>query len=207
MDNAGHCIGNSQPLYHEITGKLTEIESVLAKDVTALQRQDIGVLNDFEAVSKGLADIETLASTYFLNCVLSEYTECSRTISRSVHRLSVKGQGALIVIEKKDPVDSYLTGGIPVNAKVSSPLLESVFYPDSPLGKGAALIRSGRMVSAANDLLLPDRMYWDWMFDYREAAAIGLTQRCDALVLLVYENGDTSFSIHGNLYPFTRSGR
>ncbi|MBO9600460.1 MAG: diadenylate cyclase, partial [Cohnella sp.] len=69
----------------------------------------------------------------------------------------------------------------------------------------AVLIRSDSIVSASNALPTTQVVYWNRTFDVRESAAVGLSERCDALVLVVSDKGSTSFSIGGNLYPFSAS--
>lgn len=204
METHRLCIGNSKPLYLDITKKLSVIEEILNLTIIKLEQDDIEILNDFEEISKSLGDLETIISTYLLNCLLSEYTDSSKQVSNSIHKLSSKKQGALIVIEKDDPVLPYISDGTPINAQISSALLESIFQEESTLKNGAVLIKSNLIVSAANKLPLTEQIFWDRMFDYREISAIGLSERCDALILLIYENGTTSFSLDGNIYPFSR---
>ncbi len=164
---------------------------------------DISILNEVQKVSEELSELESTASTFFLHSLLSDYTNCTQEISRTIRKLSLKGQGALIVIEKNDPVSPHISGGTPLHARISTQLLESIFNPESQIHSGAVVIQSDSIVSASNVLPATEVVYWNRMFDSREVAAVGLTERCDALVLVVGDKGSTSFSIGGKLYPFS----
>jgi len=201
--NKKYCQDNPALLHSEMTKQLNHIAEILRHGISSLEQNDIQVLNDLEQISKDFADLETLVSTYFLNCLLTEYTKSSKELSRAVHRLSLKGQQALIVLEKNDPVAPFTNGGTSINAQISSPLLESIFHPGSKLHEGAVLIKSDTVISAGNALPLSQQIFWDRLFDHNEASAVGLSERCDALILLVSAKGATSFCLNGNLYPFS----
>lgn len=138
-----------------------------------------------------------------MNSLLSEYTNFTHEISRAIHKLSIKGHSALIVIEKSDPVAPHIDEGTPIHARISSPLLESIFNPESQLHNGAVYIKEDSIISASNVLPTSKEIFWNRMFDVREMSAVGLSERCDALILIVSEMGSSSFCIGGNLYPFT----
>lgn len=82
------------------------------------------------------------------------YTGKYLDLSKAVQHLAKRRQGALIVVEREDPLDLLLQAGIPIEATMSHSLLESIFYPGSPLHDGAVLIRQNHIVSAANVLPL-----------------------------------------------------
>ncbi|GIO29173.1 MULTISPECIES: diadenylate cyclase [Paenibacillus] len=198
-----NCQNDPTLLHEEMTKQLHHIAGMLQDSISAFGQNDIRILNDLEEISKEFAELETLVSTYFLNCLLSEYTSSSSELSRAVHRMSLKGQEALIVLEKSDPVAPYIKGGTAINAQISSPLLESIFHPGSRLQSGAVLIQADKVVSAGNMLPVTEQIFWDRLFDINEASAVGLSERCDALILLVSGKGATSFCLDGNIYPFS----
>ncbi|KIL35530.1 hypothetical protein SD71_12775 [Cohnella kolymensis] len=197
------CESDFTHLRTEMTKKLAVIAKKLEHDILTIDQNNIQILNDIEEISKGLADLESRTSTYFLNCLLAEYTEYSAELSRTIHKLSLNRHGALIVIEKNDPVSPLINGGTSIQARVSSQLLESIFHPESPLHKGAVLLQSDLIISAANQLPFTQQIFWDRSFDPREMAAVGLSEQCDALILLVSDKGSTSFCVGGRLYPFS----
>ena len=198
-------IENFPQLQVELTKNLSRLAQSIENIMATIGENDISILSEVQKVSEDLLELESTASTYFLHSLLSEYTCFTQEISRTIRKLSLKGHGALIVIEKNDPVSPHLTGGTPLHARVSSQLLESIFNPESQIHSGAVLIQSDSIVSASNVLPTSQVVYWNRVFDVRELAAVGLSERCDALVLVVTDSGSTTFSIGGNLYPFSAS--
>ncbi|MWV42345.1 hypothetical protein GRF59_01765 [Paenibacillus sp. HJL G12] len=198
-----YCTGDYPLLRNDLTDKLAHISTILEQDIATLEQNEIQILNDIEEISKGLSELESITSTYFLNCLLAEYSDHSKEISRSIHKMSLKGQQALIVIEKNDPVAPLIKDGTPINAKISSQLIESIFHPESPLSQGAILIQSDMVVSASNVLPVSSQIFWDRFFDIRELSALGLSELCDALILLISKDKSTLFCLNGTMFPFS----
>jgi len=164
--------------------------------------EDDCLLGEFENVKKSFLRIESSAATFYLNCYLSPFIERYMDLSLTIQTLSDRRHGALIAVERGDPLDPYLQPGIPVGAPITHSLLESIFYPGSPLHDGAVLIRSNQIVSARHVLPLTETQGNDRITGTRHRAAVGLTERCDAVVLVVSEeSGKASFSSKGQLYP------
>jgi DNA integrity scanning protein DisA with diadenylate cyclase activity len=108
------------------------------------------------------------------------------------------------VIEQTDNLDVYLRGGVIIDAVVSAPILESIFYPGSQLHDGAVFIRDTRVIKAG--CLLPFAPTPSGLealgLGARHQAAIGLSQVSDALVIVVSEEkGWISLALRGRLYP------
>jgi DNA integrity scanning protein DisA with diadenylate cyclase activity len=160
------------------------------------------LLGDFEKIKKNFMHIESSAATFYLNCYLSPYIERYMDLSLTIQSLSDRRHGALIAVERCDPLDGLLQPGIPIGAPITHSLLESIFYPGSPLHDGAVLIKSNQIVSAKNILPLTDIQGNDRITGTRHRAAVGLTERSDAIVLVVSEEtGKASFASKGQLYP------
>lgn len=189
----------------EMNEKLTEIEKKVDQTIATLSHNDIRIIDIVQKLSRELLDLETTTSTYLLNRMLSKYTKCSTELSLAIHKLSRKRQGALIIIEANDSVTPFIHGGIPINAVITSQLLESIFQPESLLQDGAVLIQSDLLVSASNTLPLTEQIFWDRAADIRELSAIGLSEKCDALIIVITDAGTTYFSLEGSLFPFTAS--
>ena len=188
----------------EMAKKLDQIAETLKVRIISFEPNPILNLHEIERISKELYDLESTASTYFLNSILSSYTEHSSEISRAIHHLRAKRHGALIVIEKNDPVTPLISGGTSVNARISSQLLESIFNPESQLNSGAVLIKSDMIISADNKLPYTNQIFWERSFDAHEVSAVGLSEQCDALILLVSDKErSTSFCLGGEIYPFS----
>ena len=105
--------------------------------------------------------------------------------------------GALIIFERIDVVSELITGGIVLEGEPSSEILVSVFQKESPLHDGALLIRKGRVAKAACYLPLSsaEGLPKDW--GTRHRAALGLSERCDAWVVVVSEERGEISLAHG----------
>lgn len=95
--------------------------------------------------------------------------------------------GALCVIVREDSVNELVSGGVRLNAELSTELLEAIFRKESPLHDGAVII-DGKQILRANGLLpLSTRNDLPLMYGTRHRAAMGLAERCDAMVVVVSE--------------------
>ncbi|WP_274362345.1 sporulation-specific diadenylate cyclase CdaS [Paenibacillus thermotolerans] len=192
------------PLKEELKEKLKSLGEEVDHIANVLDREETCLLNDFEQLKRKCGEVESLASTFYLKCYLSSFTEKYAEIAASVRNLSERRHGALLAVQRSEPLDPFVTPGIPVNASLTHSLLESIFVPGSPLHDGAVLIQQNIITSATNVLPLSQRVTGQKKLGTRHRAALGLTERCDALVIVVSEEtGQASFSIHGNMYPFT----
>ncbi len=109
--------------------------------------------------------------------------------------------GALIVLEQEVGLKNFSDRGTQVNAKVSEPLLLSIFHPTSPLHDGAVIINNKGNLTAAQ-CILPVSMNsrLSKSLGTRHRAAIGLTEETDAAVLVVSEERmEISLSYKGQL--------
>lgn len=95
--------------------------------------------------------------------------------------------GALIVIERNNNLDIVANSGDVMNIAVTQPIIESIFFKNSPLHDGAIIISSNIIkatrviLPVSNDTNIPQR------FGLRHRAAIGITERTDALAIVVSE--------------------
>jgi diadenylate cyclase len=121
---------------------------------------------------------------------------------QSIAHLSERKHGALIVVQRQDTLSSLLSHGTMIQAKFSGSLLESIFYPGSPLHDGAVLIQDDKIVSAAHVLPLSNKeVEDDQKLGTRHRAALGLSELSDAIVIVVSEEtGRASFALNGRLY-------
>jgi diadenylate cyclase len=114
--------------------------------------------------------------------------------------LSSKHIGALIVIEREEGLDDLLATGVQLDAAVSSELLNTLFYPGTALHDGAVIIRGDRVVAAGCVLPLTDRPGIGSDIHTRHRAAIGVSERSDAIVIVVSEEtGAISLGTEGRL--------
>ena len=114
-------------------------------------------------------------------------SESSDVIARTLADLAKSKTGALIVIRGKDPLERHITGGIPLDGKVSGPLLRSIFDTHSPGHDGAVLVEDGQITRFAAHLPLSKDLSQTANAGTRHSAALGLAELCDALCLVVSE--------------------
>ena len=107
-------------------------------------------------------------------------------VAETAFVLAARRKGALIAIPRRDWVGDFITGGTPVDARLSSALLEAVFTSTSPLHDGAVLISNDRLLRAGVVLPLAADT-GDPRHGTRHRAALGLATVCDALVVCASE--------------------
>lgn len=112
--------------------------------------------------------------------IVEEITQCLLNLSR-------RRVGALIVFEQKVGLKDVSETGTTVDAQISSPLLENIFEPNTPLHDGAVVIRGSRVMAAACILPLTEGRGISRELGTRHRAAIGVSESTDAIVLIVSE--------------------
>lgn len=128
-------------------------------------------------------------------------TSTLEEIIKAVVFLKTQRIGALIVIETGPALDSIVSNGVLIDAEVSAPLLESVFYEGNPLHDGAVVIRGDVLVAAACRLPLSDSTRLDPSLHMRHRAAVGVTEEMDCISVVVSEErGSISMARDGRLY-------
>jgi len=108
-------------------------------------------------------------------------------VVRAVTSLAAKKIGAIVVVERDSRLSDSIDSGTALDALVSRRLLESIFYPYSPLHDGAAIISRDRIV--AGGCFLPLSINPDLAPDLgtRHRAALGVTEESDAIAIVVSE--------------------
>jgi diadenylate cyclase len=111
--------------------------------------------------------------------------------------------GALIIIQKSTKLDFVKISGDVMNIELNQPIIESVFFKNSPLHDGAMIIEDNMITATrvilpvSNDRSIPLR------FGLRHRAAVGITEKTDALALVVSEeNGQISYLKDGQFVIF-----
>jgi diadenylate cyclase len=129
-------------------------------------------------------------------------------IVASTAELSASRVGALIVIERTNSLEDVISTGVNLSARVSAPLLGSIFYEGNPLHDGAVVIRGDTLLSAACRLPLSEsRRVIDRTLHMRHLAAIGVSEAFDCITIVVSEErGTISFTAHGEIYKLNGPG-
>ncbi len=114
--------------------------------------------------------------------------------------MSASKTGALIVFERDILLDDYVKTGTIVNSEPSAELLKNIFFPKTPLHDGAVIIKDGRIISAGCMLPMTSNTNLSRDLGMRHRAAIGMSERSDAVVVIVSEEtGSISVAIDGML--------
>jgi diadenylate cyclase len=129
-----------------------------------------------------------------------EEREVAEEIAEAADELSRSKVGAIIAIERDVGLGEYAESGTPLQARVSSPLLQNLFTPYSPLHDGAVVIRGDEIVAAGAILPLTQFPVTDRQLGTRHRAALGLSEETDALIIVVSEEtGTVSLAYRGQL--------
>ena len=125
--------------------------------------------------------------------VIDEIIQCMTDLSR-------RRVGALIVFEQKTGLKDVIETGTAIDGKISAPLLENIFEPNTPLHDGAVVVRGTRVVAAACILTLTEGRGISRELGTRHRAAIGISETTDATVLIVSEEtGIMSMARNGRI--------
>ncbi|AZU60017.1 sporulation-specific diadenylate cyclase CdaS [Neobacillus mesonae] len=190
------------PMKQQLSKGIQHITNELQYSLEILDNENCCLLGKLEEIKNKMIQIESVASSFYLNCYLSAFTEKYEDLSICVERLSACRHGALIVVQRNDSLDLLIQKGTDIRAALTPALLEAIFYPGNPLHDGAVLIRGNQIVSAANVLPLTTAVIIGKKLGTRHRAALGLSELCDALVLVVSEEtGKVSFAQEGKLHP------
>jgi len=124
-------------------------------------------------------------------------------IVKACESMGKTNTGALIVIRRNTQLDFVKTSGDAMDIELNQPIIESVFYKNSTLHDGAMVIEDNKITATrvilpvSNDRSIPLR------FGLRHRAAVGITEKTDALALVVSEEtGQTSYIKNGSFEIF-----
>ena len=112
-------------------------------------------------------------------------------LDKAVMMLAANKIGALLVMERGMGLNDICASGIQIDGLITSDFLMNVFIPNTPLHDGAAVIRGKRLIAAGCLLPLTDNRSLSTELGTRHRAAIGLSEQCDALVVVVSEETGT----------------
>ena len=108
--------------------------------------------------------------------------------------------GAIIVIEKNSNLDTTIETGRIINSELSSPILESIFFKNSPLHDGAVIIQNKKICAARCVLPISESISLPSSMGMRHKSALGITEQTDCLSITVSEqNGSISFFEDGKI--------
>ncbi len=134
----------------------------------------------------------------------AETEQAIQAIVSAAARLSARQHGALIILQRLESLETHTETGVRMDARVTPELLLQIFYPNTPLHDGAAVIADGRLVAAACVMPLsssgilnrsPERQ-----MGLRHRAALGISEATDAVAVVVSEEtGSISIAHSGRM--------
>lgn len=160
----------------------------------------------FTQIKDVLIETESLLMHYHLEECLVPKLPFLNEIIDSLNRLARDKYGALVVIQREDDLEPHITfgseAGTILDARISVPLLQSIFQPGNPLHDGAAIISGERIIGAGCVLPLSKKMISSEgkQLGTRHRAALGISEVTDAIVLVVSEEMNRiSLAVRGKL--------
>ena len=124
----------------------------------------------------------------------------TETICQACKSMSDIKQGALIVITRQNTLADIVMTGVTIDAEISKPLIENIFFKNSPLHDGAMIITNNKITAARCILPVTNNTDLPGHYGLRHRAAIGVSENNDCIVLVVSEEtGAISLVKAGNI--------
>jgi diadenylate cyclase len=124
-------------------------------------------------------------------------------VTQACKKMSKSKTGVLIVFKRNNSLDFVKSTGDKMLIEINQPIIESIFYKNSPLHDGATLIEDNVITATrvvlpvTNDHDIPER------FGLRHRAAVSITEKTDAVCITVSEeSGQISYVLDGNFVLF-----
>lgn len=152
-------------------------------------------------IRRGLERIGRILPTNESRVTTSEMQGSIQAVVSAASRLSARQHGALIILQRSESLADYVRTGVALQAKVTPELLLQIFYPNTPLHDGAAIIEGNQVLAAACVMPLsasgilvrtPDRQ-----MGLRHRAALGISEDTDAIAVVVSEESGFISIAHG----------
>jgi diadenylate cyclase len=138
----------------------------------------------------------------------SEQEAALDEIATAVGELSRSHHGAIVVLERSTGLEDYIETGVRIDADVNARLIESLFFPNSPLHDKALVIRGERIVAASCTLPLAAGGGAAARLGTRHRAGLGVSEQTDAIAIVVSEeSGAVSIASEGRLIPLRDATR
>ena len=123
---------------------------------------------------------------------------------QSCSTLKKQKTGALLVLERNSSLDFLKPSGIEVNMELSVRVIESIFHKNAPLHDGAAIVENNTITATRVVLPVSENKSIPKRYGLRHRAALGISEKTDAVVLVVSEEtGTISYFRSGERIPFS----
>ncbi len=154
----------------------------------------------FQSDIRRMIDLAWFWTSFRRKTRMSTFTSSVDLLTESAGKMSEKKTGALIVIRGKESCERQLTGGIPLEGRISAPLLYSIFNTSSPGHDGAVIIEGNKISRFGAHLPLSVNIAALGEGSTRHAAGLGLSEQCDAFTIIISEErGTISVAENGQL--------
>lgn len=133
----------------------------------------------------------------------SSVRQTIETLVSACRKMGLENTGALIILERNQSLDFVKNSGDKMNIEVNQPILESIFYKNSPLHDGAIIVEENYVVATRVILPVVSQSVIPKRFGLRHRAAISITEKTDATALVVSEEtGKISYIKNGEFVLF-----
>ena len=140
---------------------------------------------------------------FFKNQKLQKDSTDINSIISACYNMSKSKTGALIVLERNNNLNFLRDSGDQMNITVSQPILESIFFKNSPLHDGAIIISDNIIRATRVVLPINNETKISGKYGLRHRAAVSITERTDAIAIVVSEqNGKISYIKNGEFISF-----
>lgn len=145
----------------------------------------------------GFRELPLVRKLFNLGSVTS-YNVNIQSITKACRNMSESRTGALIVLAKTSDIQLHITSGEILESHYSSRILESIFFKNSPLHDGGVLIEGDKIKMARCVLPVTEKEDFPARLGMRHRAALGITERSDAIAIVVSEQtGDIAVAKGG----------
>ncbi len=144
-----------------------------------------------------------LMKASFINMYKEKAKDISQEITRALSTFAKTKTGALIVLEQETSLTDIAETGVIIDGIISEELLGNLFYEGSPLHDGAVIIRGDKIYAGGCVLPLTENKRLPKELGTRHRAALGITEKSDALSIVVSEEtGIISMAEDGKFQRF-----
>lgn len=124
-----------------------------------------------------------------------------KSIVVACRNMAKKKTGALIVISRKFDMSTFSNIGDTLNANLSSRLLETIFFKDTPLHDGAVVVVGNKVMAARCVLPISESTNLPMNLGMRHRAALGMSENSNAVIVIVSEQtGNISYAKSGEIF-------
>ncbi|EGD34055.1 diadenylate cyclase CdaA [Capnocytophaga sp. oral taxon 338] len=125
------------------------------------------------------------------------------TLVSACRKMGEDRTGALIILERNQSLEFVRATGDKMNIELNQPILESIFYKNSPLHDGAIIVQDGFIIATRVILPVVSQSVIPKEYGLRHRAAVSITEKTDALALVVSEEtGKISYINNGEFVPY-----